>query len=193
MDLSPAREATACTPSAIWTGGGYFDFLDPRPEDIRIEDIARALSRQPRYNGLGTVRPWSIGQHSLLCHDFAVEDGITDPQTLLDILAHDFPEAFTGDIVSPLKALLPDFKAIEARVWAAVCARFKTRFAPPPEVKRYDLIALSTEKHGLISRAAGRWSDLPAPRIIPLDLLCATEREVTETLCRLASHYAAAL
>lgn len=44
--------------------GIQFYPLDPRVEDVRIEDIARALAMQCRYNGHVT-RFYSVAEHSV--------------------------------------------------------------------------------------------------------------------------------
>jgi len=46
-----------------WTGVA-FDLEKPRPEDVRIEDIAHALSRQCRFGG-GVREFYSVAQHSV--------------------------------------------------------------------------------------------------------------------------------
>ena len=44
--------------------GVMFDILEPRKQDIRIEDIGRGLSNQARFNGQSAL-PITIAQHSL--------------------------------------------------------------------------------------------------------------------------------
>lgn len=79
-----------------YTGGVFFP-LDPKPEEVNIEDIARALSHVCRYGG--HIRKfYSVAQHSVyvaqLCRDKWLKGWF---------LLHDAPEAYMGDVVRPLK------------------------------------------------------------------------------------------
>jgi len=77
------------------------DFLNPDPSSFNIEDIALALSRQPRYSGQGMFF-YSVAQHSMYVA------ATLPPSLRLHGLLHDAHEAYTGDIPGPLKDLLGD-------------------------------------------------------------------------------------
>lgn len=62
------------------------------------------------------------------------------PEHALAKLLHDAAEAFLGDAVTPLKAALPNYRALEKRVEAVVLARLGL----PSEVKRTDRLLLAT-------------------------------------------------
>jgi hypothetical protein len=101
----------------ISTRSGTVDFLNPTPDSILIEDIAHALSLTNRYSG-HTPWPYSVAQHCVLASDVA-------PTGLeLEALLHDAQEAYVGDMPTPLKALLPDYKVIEDRLEAVIRAKF---------------------------------------------------------------------
>ena len=83
----------------ITHSGILFDLLDPKPDDILIEDIAVHLSRIARWNG-GTHQFYSVAEHCCRCHDNAF-----DVDALM-MLLHDAEEAYWGDIISTVKSIL---------------------------------------------------------------------------------------
>ncbi len=85
--------------------GLYFDFTNPRAEDVCIEDIARALSMTPRFGG-HTTSFYSVAEHSVLVRQLVIEAG--RPDLGLAALLHDAHEAYVGDIPTPLKARVGD-------------------------------------------------------------------------------------
>ena len=95
----------------------WFDPLNPRVEDVNLNDIAHALSLTNRYGG-HVSRPYSVAQHSVLCSMVAPE------HLKLEALLHDAAEAYLGDMPKPVKDMLPDFKAAEARLEAVIRQKF---------------------------------------------------------------------
>jgi len=77
--------------------GKLFDFWEPTPDTICIEDIAHALALTNRYGG-HTYQPYSVAEH---CERMSYLPG--DP--LVNLL-HDADEAYVGDIASPQKRYL---------------------------------------------------------------------------------------
>ena len=152
--------------SAIATASvNYFDLLKPAESVILIEDIAHALSNICRFTGQTYL--YSVAQHSVLV------SYLVPPEHALAGLLHDAAEAYVGDVSSPLKALLPDYQAIETRIERAVLARFDLPYPLPPCVKEADLIALATEKRDLWEKLEGEWGSLAGidpimPRILPI-------------------------
>ncbi|UBN55277.1 HD family hydrolase [Pantoea agglomerans] len=144
--------------------GKHFDFNNISPDAICIEDIACALSNLCRFTG-HVQDFYSVAQHSVHV------SYLVPPTFALDALLHDAAEAYIGDCVSPLKALLPDYQEIEKRVELAVAKRFGIRtLGKWPEVKRADLIMLATERRDLDLDDGTPWPILegvePAPFLL---------------------------
>lgn len=85
--------------------------LVPKPEDIRIEDIAHALSMMVRANG-HFPEFYSVGQHCIHCCKEAEARGYTR-RTQLACLLHDASEAYLADITRPVKQHLEQYQEIE--------------------------------------------------------------------------------
>lgn len=156
-------------PAEILTRSGRkFDLMSPEKGPFDIETIAHALSNTCRFSG--HVREYySVAQHSVLVSRVVPE------RFALAGLLHDAAEAYLGDVVSPLKRLLHEYRELEARVEAAIFARFGIPKPLPQEVRFADTILLATEQRDLMpSHAeAQEWEELygikPLPeRIVPL-------------------------
>ena len=143
--------------------GNRFYLLDPRIDDVAVEDIAHGLAYQCRFNGQ-TRTFYSVAQHSIIVAALVPEE------QRLAALLHDAAEAYLGDMVKPLKLLLPEFSAIEDQVSAIIATKFGLPGFAFPEIKRADLIALATEKRDLMPYSTESWESLrgisPMPQII---------------------------
>ncbi|WP_116134318.1 YfbR-like 5'-deoxynucleotidase [Tropicimonas sp. IMCC34043] len=161
------------TPTAIWTGGGFLDFADPRPEAIRLADIAVGLAMKPRWGGL-LRDAYSVAEHSIAVARVARQ--IAPPAMDLDrlgllALMHDATEAFMSDVSTPLKRLCPDYREIEHRLDAVIARRFGLTETVDPEtlcdmrmiVRDADRIALSSEWHEFGPRGVAL-PGVPAPQ-----------------------------
>ncbi|KHD88294.1 MAG: HD family phosphohydrolase [Bdellovibrio sp. ArHS] len=136
----------------ITLSGTRFNILDPDPSAVRMEDIACALARQARFNG-HTRFFYSVGQHSCLGAEVSPTKEIA-----LHMLFHDATEAYVGDLVSPVKALLPDFEIIESRIHWAISQKFNLEFPLPKVVKQIDRRLLATEVRDLITKDLSSWN-----------------------------------
>lgn len=122
--------------------GRLVHLLAPKPEDISLEDIARALSRSQRYAG-HAHKPCSIAEHCVLV------SRLVAPQNALLGLLHDASEAFCQDITKPLKNQLHDYDVIEARWSLAIGQAFglgDALVSLPADVHAADAVALQTER-----------------------------------------------
>jgi len=119
--------------------GRRLDLLDPSPLDIEVEDIARGLSFQARWNGQTRGEyPYSVAEHSLLVEDlFHRLYPRVAARWRLAALLHDAPEFVIGDMISPVKAAVgPGYKALDDRLMAAIHLRFGLPATLPAEVKK---------------------------------------------------------
>lgn len=135
--------------------GKYFDLLKPEESELTIFDIAHALSNLCRFTGHCSEH-YSVAQHCVLV------SWIVPPQFALQGVLHEIGEPVLGDVSSPLKALLPEYKALERKVEAALLPRFGLPVELDPAVKAADRVALATEQRDLMPRKEGdpAWSML---------------------------------
>ena len=139
--------------------GNRFYPLEPRIDQIAIEDIAHGLAYQCRFNGQ-TCDFYSVAQHSLIVAS------IVPPPMQLAALLHDSAEAYLGDMVKPLKVLLPEFARIEEQVTEIIAAAFGVDFSDYVAIKKADLVALATEKRDLMPYSVESWDYLDG--VLPL-------------------------
>lgn len=132
---------------------------NPSPDQFDIKDIAYALSNTCRFNG------HCAGFYSVAEHSVAV--ALRLPQHLrLAGLLHDASEAYLGDVPSPIKQFLGDYKAIEQVFEAAIANKFDLELTANDwqMVKEADLDALYTEAHYLIESRGADWAYFQGPR-----------------------------
>lgn len=91
--------------------GIYFEPMNPKPESIRIEDIAHALSLICRGNG-HVKTFWSVGQHCICCAKEAAARNLSD-RIVLACLLHDASECYMSDIPRPFKQSMPEYREQE--------------------------------------------------------------------------------
>lgn len=145
----------------MWTiTAKTFDFDSPSVADVDIETVAHALAAIPRW-GAQTRCGYSVAQHSLMVESLARREHAF--AALLD----DAAEAYTNDIVSPLKLrlrqLAPGFLE---RIEGTVAAAFGIPYPKHASIRTADSIAAACEARDLF--------DDPPPHvdlsIVPSDL-----------------------
>ena len=132
-----------------YTGVCFYP-LDPRPEDVRIEDIAHSLSMQCRFNG-HCKWFYSVAEHS--CN----VSRMVPPEHALQGLMHDAAEAYLCDIPKPIKNDIPSYKIYEAKVEMAIAQKFDLRYPWNQEVKKADNRMLMEEAHAMMIDPS--WAD----------------------------------
>jgi len=159
IDGAPARDPAGWI---LTHSGVRFWPLDPRAEEVRIEDIAHALARLCRFAGHVACAHYSVAQHSVLvshaCH----------PDDALWGLLHDATEAYLVDVPSPVKRApaLASYRAAERQLERVIAERFGLPLAMPPSVRLADARLLATEKRDLRAHADGLPGAKPLTRRI---------------------------
>lgn len=132
--------------------GKMFDFLNPDPDAMTIEEFAHVAGNICRF--AGHVRYfYSLAQH-LLNTSLIVAPGHEKAALL-----HDKSEGYTNDIVTPLKVQVPLFREIESRIEAGESAKYGVAYPFSPEVKLADLQMLAIEK-SILKPSASHWAIL---------------------------------
>lgn len=133
--------------------GILIDLEDPKPEDIRLRDIAHALAHICRFNG-HCREFYSVGQHSVLMSESV------PAAYAADALMHDAAEAYVGDVTRPLSECTGmEHHAIHERIIrTAIGTRFGVGIAPMPmSVTLADLRMLATEARDLMGVRDDAW------------------------------------
>lgn len=152
-----------------YTGVKFYP-LDPRPEDINIEDIAHALSNICRFTG-HCKEFYSVAQHSILASELAT------PENKMWALLHDASEAYLCDVPRPLKYLEgfeSFYREAEGELMYAVAERFDLGWPMPDEIHDLDVTMLVTEQRDLMPQSGEPWYPVQAvnriiqPRLAPV-------------------------
>ena len=118
--------------------GKVFDLKILDPESICIEDIAHSLSHTPRFGG-HLEKHYSVAQHCVLISlNCSYEN-------MLAGLLHDASEAYIGDMPSPFKKMMPEYKVIEEKLMKVIAKKFQFQLPLPKEVKEHDRAFLHLE------------------------------------------------
>lgn len=137
--------------------GRQFWPIDPRPEDVSILDIARALSMMCRYNGHCSVF-YSVAEHSVL-----VSQSVPKKDALWALL-HDASEAYIADIVRPAKPFIEGYRDVENRIMSAIAKHFSLPSLIPETIKEADMRILRDEYLQVIPKSGFAW-DIPEERL----------------------------
>lgn len=167
-------------PSCAWIGtysGKRFWPLQPRAEEICIEDVAHGLALQCRFNG-HCARFYSVAEH---CWHVSRR---VRPENALWGLLHDAAEAYLGDMVSPLKRSAwfdiqraggvecDSFGEAEARLLRLIGERFGLAWPPPAEIKEVDRRMCATEYELLFAAGKPAWPTFDGVERYAQGILC---------------------
>jgi len=131
--------------------GHAFSFNDLDSNVYDLDDIAHALSLMCRFGGM-TDFHYSVAQHSCYMAEEIWRE-THDPVQALDGLMHDAEEYVMGDMKTPLKNMMPEFRAMSAKVDRAIRREFHqfgVPFEMQPLTKEYDTRILLDEKYAML-------------------------------------------
>jgi hypothetical protein len=177
IEVSKPSEITTSDDWIRTATGVHFSASKPKPGDLRIEDIARALSNQCRFTG-HCRHHYSVAQHLVYCarvvgrmmetlqlsgEDLTMIGGLRrygqasghqeehSRRVMRTLLLHDASEAILTDVASPIKKLdqLSGYRELEKGVEEAAAKRFDLIYPFPPLVREIDYRMLFTEARDL--------------------------------------------
>lgn len=123
--------------------GKKFHLETPRFTRDMLPDIARNLAGINRYTGSSR---FSVAQHCIVGAWMAENFYQESPYLPARFLVHDLTEFAYGDISSPLKALLPEYRALEDLAQTNLEHDFDILFVGDTDVKEVDLRMWLTER-----------------------------------------------
>jgi hypothetical protein len=132
-------------PLLVTSTGRQIDLMDPQVRHVDIRDIAHGLSHICRWGG-HTEAFYSVAEHSLL-----VSRICSDP---LWGLLHDATEAYLGDIVRPLKARMPHYRALEGAWQRVIMEALGVPLVEPSDLDSCDLAVALLEAEELMPEGA---------------------------------------
>lgn len=136
--------------------GGYFHLhAAGNVSEIKLIDIASAISRQCRFTGhlLPEVNHYSVAEHCVLVSALLKEMG-ADTKLQFAGLMHDAAEAYLADIAAPFKRELGQYYEAEAKVEKRINAKYGIDLTEDEHtlLKRADWIALWIEARQIVVR-----------------------------------------
>ena len=149
----------------------------PTAAMIHLADIAQALSQICRYGG-HTRSHYSVAEHSVL-----VSEKFKGEMAFAALL-HDAAEAYLGDVISPLKALLLDYEKIYDKFDDAIAEKFGVDY----RLGWYEDIKKADAQVGIMERNCRLISLRPSVHsyLCPIRMLSAVEAK-NDFLLRFAS------
>jgi hypothetical protein len=127
-----------------------FHLYSDDPDEIKIADIANAISKQVRFTGHLAHDYWySVGEHCILVQEIVKHLGGTAEEQFAGLM-HDTPEAYMSDIAAPFKKELSIYYEKEELVWKRIADKYQLPLVMPKIVKKADFLALFIEARYLV-------------------------------------------
>lgn len=151
--------------------GKRVSVMNPQPEEINLEDIVTALSKQCRFNG-HCSKFYSVAEHCVRGSYLA--EKLYNKKIAKEFLLHDATETYMGDMIRPVKRMIPQFEEMEQVFWKAISTKFKLPYVHSKEVHFLDNVMVTWEKRDLLPNSEP-WPNLPdisqlnLPYLVPDD------------------------
>lgn len=172
----------------LLSDGSFFDYVNPDSTPMSLECLAASLASTSRFRGqtktpvVGQVdrkvyTQYSVAQHCVLMAVVAMQE-TNDVEFALACLHHEDGEGPCGDMPSPLKALCPDYAAIEKRCCAAINKQWDISQEYKDKVKELDTRFYFAERDIFMPKVESLISsDMPVPDIKIMPMTAAMARE----------------
>lgn len=150
--------------------GTRVSVMNPKPEQIDIKDISVAIAKQCRFNG-HCSRFYSVAEHCARGASLAYQ--LYGKEVAKEFLLHDATEAYMGDLIRPVKRMIPKFEAMEQKFWEAISTKFNLPYIHSKEVHYLDNVMVVWEKQWLLPNSEP-WPNLPdissfnLPELVPV-------------------------
>jgi hypothetical protein len=158
-------------PTILLGSGGYFDYDYPEETPLSIEDYVCGLAFECRFRGQNVEKStgrrvyYSVAQHAVLCSYEAERYAANMPgmhdaieELAFEALMHESGEPVCGDMVSPLKSKLPEYKTVEKYCEHAIGKSFGVGFHFADIVKNIDNRMWATERRDLMNWNGEEWT-----------------------------------
>lgn len=157
------------------SSGAYVDLNSLTEKDVNLDDIQNSLNYIYRFTGHHKDQePLTVAQHTKLVIKLATMLFPGEPEVHFDCLLHDMPEAYYGDIATPLKRLFGDaYKDYTRQIDTVVYNRLwkiDTPFSKEIYEKRKvcDLLSVDIERRSMWNSQLGKdyWPEMPKQDIM---------------------------
>lgn len=161
----------------ISTASGARLYLTGDPGYVPLDDMLWGIARECRFsnNVRRDVTHYSVAEHSWHIGQWAeryarmpafAETGLSPEKFIRTAYLHDLQEGLLRDVPSPLKAVLPDYRAIEDRVCRWLADLYNLYYPLPPSIHLADKALSLIEAERLCARGMtadwpDEWRDFP--------------------------------
>lgn len=135
---------------ATYTGQRFWP-LDPRASEMRIVDVAHHLAMMPRFGG-------AVKDHYSVAEHCVIGSHLVPAEYALEFLLHDASEAYSADMIRPIKyhsAVGVAFREMEQAIDWVVRAKWELPPLCSPSVTRIDNDLCEAEKRQVFLKYPG--------------------------------------